>query len=57
MRDIQRRAIDAYLDAKATRTLNDEIMFGLLFTVNDPVLRRWLIAQRKWERNRIAEVE
>ncbi|URG17532.1 hypothetical protein Mbo4_042 [Rhodococcus phage Mbo4] len=58
MRDIQRRAIDAMLDNKLDeeRSPTGDITMDLLFTINDPALRPWLIAQRKWERSRIAEV-
>lgn len=53
MRDFQRRAIDAYLDNYDC--LTDEIVFDLLLAINDPDLRQWLIAQRRWERRIQAE--
>ncbi|MBM4716192.1 hypothetical protein GS551_18705 [Rhodococcus hoagii] len=50
MRRIQRDAIDVYLDANEARKLTSEIVIHLLFVVNDPELRRWLIAVRRHER-------
>ncbi|MBM4489411.1 hypothetical protein GS471_15465, partial [Rhodococcus hoagii] len=50
MRAIQRKAIDAYLDGIKAGKPADHGVFGLMLTVNDPTLRRWLIAVRLHER-------
>lgn len=50
MRPIQRKAIDSYLDAYGTCTLTVEVVGNLMLAINDPELRRWLIAVRKYER-------
>ncbi|AEV51953.1 hypothetical protein [Prescottella equi] len=50
MRGIQREAIDAYLDGIKAGKPADHGVFGLMLTVNDPTLRRWLIAVRLHER-------